>query len=267
MQGAVDMWTRPVRITIVRFLSNILQINFSLSVWIKYKNRIEKERKCNFCLLSVVAVPLGLSMISVGAHSLQVDFYKISLYIDLMEVVLEYIVIFLRYVQRNTVRNASLLWTTQTQRQWCSRRIWPKKYTQRTLAFWGTTLNYQKINWIYIIFPSLEMVHIPIWLLVAGILVLAVPAVYYIYDAFCKPEDVNPGMVIIIMVVLVIMQVFQVARGAVRCWSSFSSLPALPGQSLDFFGFLGSVHYHEDMLVGCPMISSIALMNLFLLIL
>ena len=109
MQGAVDMWTRPVRITIVRFLSNILQINFSLSVWIKYKNRIKKERKYNVCLLSVVAVPLGLSMISVGAHSLQVDFYKISLYIDLMEVVLEYIVIFLRYVQRNTVRNASLL--------------------------------------------------------------------------------------------------------------------------------------------------------------
>ena len=108
------------------------------------------------------------------------------------------------------------------------------------------------------------MVHIPIWLLVAGILVLAVPAVYYIYDAFCKPEDVNPGMVIIIMVVLVIMQVFQVARGAVRCWSSFSSLLALLGQSSDFFGFLGSVHYHDDMSVGCPMISS---MNLFLLIL
>jgi hypothetical protein len=40
---------------------------------------------------------------------------------------------------------------------------------------------------------SLEMVHIPIWLLVAGILVLVVPAVYYIYDAVCKPEDVNPG--------------------------------------------------------------------------
>ena len=38
------------------------------------------------------------------------------------------------------------------------------------------------------------MVHIPIWLLVAGILVLAVPAVYFVYDAFCKPEDVNPGM-------------------------------------------------------------------------
>ena len=111
------------------------------------------------------------------------------------------------------------------------------------------------------------MVHIPIWLLVAGILVLAVPAVYYIYDAFCKPEDVNPGMVIIIMAVMVIMWTFQVARGAVRCWSSFSSLPALPGQSLDFFGFLGSVHYHDHMLVGCPMSSSIALMNLFLLIL
>ena len=43
------------------------------------------------------------------------------------------------------------------------------------------------------LFSSLEMVHIPIWLLVAGILVLAVPAVYFVYDAFCKPEDVNPG--------------------------------------------------------------------------
>ena len=49
---------------------------------------------------------------------------------------------------------------------------------------------------------SLEMVHIPIWLLVAGILVLVVPAVYYIYDAFCKPEDVNPGMVKIFMMVV-----------------------------------------------------------------
>ena len=46
------------------------------------------------------------------------------------------------------------------------------------------------------------MVHIPIWLLVAGILVLAVPAVYYIYDAFCKPEDVNPGRVNLFMMIV-----------------------------------------------------------------
>jgi len=38
---------------------------------------------------------------------------------------------------------------------------------------------------------DVEMHHIPIWLIVAGILVILVPAVYLIYDAFCKPEDVK----------------------------------------------------------------------------
>lgn len=38
---------------------------------------------------------------------------------------------------------------------------------------------------------DVEMHHIPIWLIVAGILVVLVPAVYFIYDAFCKPEDVK----------------------------------------------------------------------------
>ena len=46
------------------------------------------------------------------------------------------------------------------------------------------------------------MVHIPIWLLVAGILVLAVPLVYYIYDAFCKPEDVNQGKFMMIEMII-----------------------------------------------------------------
>ena len=55
-QGAIDMWTRPVRITIVRFFLKICISGFSKSL--RY---------------SVVAVPLGLSMISVGGHSLQVD--------------------------------------------------------------------------------------------------------------------------------------------------------------------------------------------------
>ena len=59
------------------------------------------------------------------------------------------------------------------------------------------------MDWIDVNFFSLEMVHIPIWLLVAGILVLVVPAVYYIYDAFCKPEDVNPGMVKICIIIVV----------------------------------------------------------------
>ena len=54
-QGAIDMWTRPVRITIVRFFLKICIGGFSKSL--RY---------------SVVAVPLGLSMISVGGHSLQV---------------------------------------------------------------------------------------------------------------------------------------------------------------------------------------------------
>ena len=58
------------------------------------------------------------------------------------------------------------------------------------------------MDWIDVNLFSLEMVHIPIWLLVAGILVLAVPTVYYIYDAFCKPEDVNPGMVKICIIIV-----------------------------------------------------------------
>jgi len=109
MKGAIDMWTRPVRITIV----------------------------------SVVAVPLGLSMISVGGHSLQ-DCDSLVNHTDTEAMVLE----------------ANL-----------SKEI------------------HEEHSGIL----SLEMVHIPIWLLVAGILVLAVPLVYYIYDAFCKPEDVNQG--------------------------------------------------------------------------
>ena len=58
-QGAIDMWTRPVRITIVRFFLKICIGGFSKSL--RY---------------SVVAVPLGLSMISVGGHSLQVDSFQ-----------------------------------------------------------------------------------------------------------------------------------------------------------------------------------------------
>ena len=40
---------------------------------------------------------------------------------------------------------------------------------------------------------DVEMHHIPTWLIVAGILVVLVPVFYYIYDAFCKPEDVKPS--------------------------------------------------------------------------
>eukprot|EP00092_Neocalanus_flemingeri_P009257 GFUD01009963.1.p1 GENE.GFUD01009963.1~~GFUD01009963.1.p1 ORF type:complete len:360 (+),score=44.02 GFUD01009963.1:326-1405(+) len=38
---------------------------------------------------------------------------------------------------------------------------------------------------------DVEMHHIPVWLIVAGILVVLVPVFYFIYDAFCKPEDVK----------------------------------------------------------------------------
>jgi len=38
---------------------------------------------------------------------------------------------------------------------------------------------------------DVELHHIPIWLIVAGILVVLVPVFYFIYDAFCKPEDVK----------------------------------------------------------------------------
>ena len=50
-------------------------------------------------------------------------------------------------------------------------------------------------TWIFSIQDDInaEMHHIPIWLVVAGTLVVLVPAVYFIYDVFCKPEDVNPS--------------------------------------------------------------------------
>jgi len=108
MKGAVDMWTRPVRITIV----------------------------------SVVAVPLGLSMISVGAHSLQ--------------------------------ECESLVNHTDTEAMVLEAHLAKEIHSSHTGIL------------------SLEMVHIPIWLLVAGILVLAVPAVYYIYDA--RLQEVQSGV-------------------------------------------------------------------------
>jgi hypothetical protein len=40
---------------------------------------------------------------------------------------------------------------------------------------------------------DVEMHHIPLWLIVAGLLVTLVPVVYLIYDVFCKPGDVKQG--------------------------------------------------------------------------
>ena len=36
-----------------------------------------------------------------------------------------------------------------------------------------------------------DLVHIPVWLTVSGGLVLLSPVIYFLYDRFCKPEDVN----------------------------------------------------------------------------
>jgi len=36
-----------------------------------------------------------------------------------------------------------------------------------------------------------NLVHIPVWLTVSGGLVLLSPVIYFLYDRFCKPEDVN----------------------------------------------------------------------------
>jgi len=41
--------------------------------------------------------------------------------------------------------------------------------------------------------PVTELHHIPVWLVVAGILVLLAPVFYFIYDKFCKPENVSAG--------------------------------------------------------------------------
>ena len=43
------------------------------------------------------------------------------------------------------------------------------------------------------ILPDLEdLVHIPVWLIVAGAVVLMVPLVYFIYDKYCKEESSGP---------------------------------------------------------------------------
>lgn len=39
----------------------------------------------------------------------------------------------------------------------------------------------------------LDMIHIPLWLVVAGIMLTIFPLIYYLYDAFCKPENVAIG--------------------------------------------------------------------------
>ena len=38
----------------------------------------------------------------------------------------------------------------------------------------------------------LEKLHIPIWLLVSGCAVFLVPAIYFIYDKYCKEETGGP---------------------------------------------------------------------------
>lgn len=104
LKSAIDVWTRAVRITVV----------------------------------SVVALPLGISMVAMGGHSL---------------------------------KNCELT---------------AANYTELVLhSDLGRDQDPQILG--------LELLHIPIWLLVAGILVLAVPVVYYLYDAFCKPDNVNEG--------------------------------------------------------------------------
>jgi len=36
----------------------------------------------------------------------------------------------------------------------------------------------------------MDMIHIPLWLVVAGIMLTIFPLIYYLYDAYCKPENV-----------------------------------------------------------------------------
>ena len=43
----------------------------------------------------------------------------------------------------------------------------------------------------YFIQETTDLVHIPVWLTVSGGLVLLSPVIYFLYDRFCKPEDVN----------------------------------------------------------------------------
>lgn len=113
MAGAIEMWTRPVRIGLV----------------------------------SIVAIPLGLSMVTVGGHSLH---------------------------SCELVLNATHGLDTE-----------------------DMVLHSDLGQGIHSTYPgilNLEMLHIPIWLIVSGVLVLAVPLVYFLYDAFCKPEDGSAAM-------------------------------------------------------------------------
>jgi len=160
MKGAIDMWTRPVRITIV----------------------------------SVIAVPLGVSMIAMGGHSLQ----------DCESLV------------NHTDTDAMVL--------------------QGHLA--------KEIHTLSPGILSLEMVHIPIWLLVAGILVLAVPAVYFVYDAFCKPEDVNPGCKKCSQVLVIVFLLAGLAWSIVGFLWIFGSCPFY------YWHLFGEAHHTENTSCG-----------------
>ena len=38
-----------------------------------------------------------------------------------------------------------------------------------------------------------ELQYIPVWLILTGCLLLLAPLIYYVYDAYCKPEDIKKG--------------------------------------------------------------------------
>ena len=38
-----------------------------------------------------------------------------------------------------------------------------------------------------------ELLYIPVWLIITGCLLLLAPLIYYVYDAYCKPEDIKKG--------------------------------------------------------------------------
>ena len=60
------------------------------------------------------------------------------------------------------------------------------------------------------------LVHIPVWLTVSGGLLLLAPSIYFIYDKFCKAEDVNTSQLTELVMSSVTCYIFQQSRTFVR---------------------------------------------------
>jgi len=99
---------------------------------------------CRMAMCCIIALPLGLSMVGVGSHSLH-----------------------------NCINEHHSILPPPRE---------DESFALETKRNGSRTTEYDL---------DLEMIHIPIWLIVSGGLVLVAPLIYYIYDVFCKAEHAS----------------------------------------------------------------------------